>query len=79
MKIGIYKHYKNKLYEVLWVAKHSETLEDMVVYRALYDSEEFWSNALWVRPKSMFVENVIIYWVKQKRFEYIWDKKYKEI
>lgn len=51
-------HYKNKPYEVIGVAKHSETLEELVVYRALYDSEEFGPNSLWVRPKEMFLEDV---------------------
>jgi hypothetical protein len=57
-KPGRYMHYKNKPYEVIGVAKHSETLEELVVYRALYDSEEFGPNSLWVRPKEMFLEDV---------------------
>lgn len=72
MKLGKYIHYKWKEYEVLWVARHSETLEELVVYRALYESEEFWSNAMWVRPKSMFIENVTINWKELKRFKYVW-------
>ncbi|MFZ2593420.1 MAG: DUF1653 domain-containing protein [Minisyncoccia bacterium] len=55
---GKYKHYKNKLYEVLGTAHHSETLEELVVYRALYVHEEFGENALWVRPLKMFIETV---------------------
>ncbi len=55
---GKYKHYKNKLYEVLGTAHHSETLEELVVYRALYMHEEFGENALWVRPLKMFIETV---------------------
>ena len=58
--IGLYRHYKGKLYEVIGVAHHSETVEELVVYRALYDSPEFGSNALWVRPKKMFFENVTV-------------------
>jgi len=60
MKLGKYQHYKWWLYEVIWVAKHSETLEDLVIYKALYDSPEFWSNALRVRPKAMFEEKIIV-------------------
>ena len=51
---GIYRHYKGNRYEVLALAKHSETLEDLVVYRALYGE-----GAVWVRPLSMWLETVI--------------------
>ncbi len=51
--IGRWRHFKGNAYEVIGIAKHSETLESMVVYRALYDE-----GALWVRPASMWVENV---------------------
>ncbi len=50
-----YKHYKNKLYKVTGVARHSETLEEMVIYEALYPNE---LGKIWVRPKKMFLENV---------------------
>lgn len=56
---GKYKHYKGKFYEVIGTAKDSETLDDLIVYRALYDSE-FGKDALWVRPKKSFVENIAI-------------------
>ena len=48
-----YRHYKVNLYEVLYTAFHSETLEEMVVYRPLYGE-----GGLWVRPKEMFLEKV---------------------
>lgn len=57
---GTYRHYKNKLYRVLNIGKHSETLEEMVVYQALYDSKEFGPNSIWIRPKKMFEEDVEI-------------------
>ena len=70
LKLGKYQHYKGKFYEVIGVARYSETLEELVVYRALYDSEEFGKNALWVRPKSMFLELVEVNGIKVPRFEY---------
>ncbi len=60
MRPGRYRHFKGGLYEVLGVARHSETLEEMVVYRALYDSPEFGPNSLWVRPRAMFAETVLV-------------------
>ncbi|MFT4244203.1 MAG: DUF1653 domain-containing protein [Candidatus Woesearchaeota archaeon] len=61
VRFGKYKHYKGeKEYEVIGVARHSETLEELVVYRALYNSQEFGNNSLWVRPKTMFLEYVEI-------------------
>lgn len=71
LKIGKYKHYKGKEYEVIGIARHSETLEEMAVYRALYESKDFGKNALWVRPKSMFLENVIIDGKEVPRFKFI--------
>ena len=71
MKLGKYRHFKWGLYEVIWVAKHSETLEDLVIYQALYDSPEFGKNALRVRPKKMFEENVVVNGKEEKRFAYI--------
>lgn len=58
MKAGTYQHYKGNLYEVIATATHSETLEPMVVYKALYDTPDFGYGAIWVRPQSMFEEIV---------------------
>jgi len=69
--LGKYQHYKGHFYEVVGVARHSKTLEELVVYKALYDSEEFGSSALWVRPKNMFMENVIKDGKETPRFKYI--------
>ncbi len=52
---GTYQHFKGKLYKVIGIAKHSETLEELVVYEALYDNPH---GKLWVRPKKMFLETV---------------------
>lgn len=61
---GIYRHYKGNLYELLDIVNHSETLEKMVLYRALYGKGE-----LWVRPISMWDEIVEVDGKKVKRFE----------
>ncbi len=66
IKIGIYRHYKGNMYEVLGVASHSETLEPMVVYRALYGE-----HGLWVRPAHMWNEEVEVNGEKAKRFEIV--------
>ncbi len=66
IKIGKYEHYKGKQYEVLGVAKHSETMEELVVYSALYGEGD-----LWVRPLKMFQEEVELNGKKVLRFKYI--------
>ncbi len=69
MELGKYKHYKGNLYEVIAVAHHSETLEEMVVYKALYDTPDFGYGAIWVRPKAMFNELILVDGKEVKRFE----------
>ena len=64
-KKGIYKHYKQKYYEVLETVRHSETLEELVLYRMLSDS------SLWVRPVSMFIEHIEMNGQRVPRFEFI--------
>lgn len=66
IKLGVYRHFKGNEYEVLAVATHSETLEPMVVYRALYGD-----GGVWVRPLSMWNETVERDGVKQERFTYV--------
>ena len=66
MKPGIYKHYSGKLYHVLGVARHSETLEEVVIYQALYDDY-----AYWVRPLSNFQETVTSNGEEKPRFAFI--------
>ena len=60
---GLYEHYKGMRYEVIGTVRHSETLEPMTLYRALYGER-----GLWVRPAAMFQETVVIDGVAQPRF-----------
>jgi len=57
---GKYKHFKGGEYEVIGVSNHSETLEKLVIYRALYVSEEFGEDALWARPLELFTDTIEI-------------------
>ncbi|MFT5835294.1 MAG: hypothetical protein ACI9RG_000179 [Sulfurimonas sp.] len=68
MKTGIYEHYKGNHYEVIDTVRHSESEELMVLYRALYADE-----SLWVRPYTMFFENIVIDNKEIPRFTYIGD------
>ena len=66
IKIGKYRHFKGNEYEVIGIAKHSETLEPMVVYKALYGD-----GGLWVRPAEMWNETITRDGKTFKRFEFI--------
>lgn len=66
--LGLYKHCKGNIYEVIGVAQHSETLEKLVIYKATYQPE---GENLWVRPLTMFTETIIVNGEKIKRFEKI--------
>ena len=66
LRLGRYRHFKGNEYELIGVAKHSETLEPMVVYRALYGE-----GGLWVRPASMWMEQVEREDYSGPRFSYI--------
>lgn len=66
LKLGKYRHYKNMDYEVIGIARHSETLEKLVVYKALYGD-----GGLWVRPLKMFCETVDVNGTQQPRFQYV--------
>ncbi|MPN50895.1 hypothetical protein SDC9_198535 [bioreactor metagenome] len=70
IRAGIYRHYKGNYYQVLGEARHSETLESLVVYQALYGEY-----GLWVRPKAMFIENVLVAGKSRPRFCFVSDKK----
>lgn len=75
VKNGLYQHYKGKNYLLLDVVRHSENLEEMVLYKCLYENE---LGELWVRPLDMFIEEVVIDGVSRSRFAYIGDQKGKE-
>lgn len=66
IKLGKYRHFKGMEYEVIGIAKHSETLEEMVIYRALYGE-----GGLWARPASMWNEQVEKDGKKFLRFTFI--------
>lgn len=66
VKLGKYKHFKGEIYEVIAVAKHSETLEELVIYKN--DKGETWA-----RPKEMFLDQIKKEKYKGPRFEYIGD------
>ena len=73
IKIGRYRHFKGNEYEVLYLAKHSETLEPMVVYRALYGER-----GVWVRPASMWNETVERDGKEYQRFTYIGESEERD-
>lgn len=59
LRYGKYQHYRTKeLYEIIGLARHSETKEEMIIYKALYYCETFGDHPTWVRPKTMFFEHV---------------------
>jgi len=66
LKLGVYEHYKGNKYQVLGVALHSETLEEMVIYKAVYGER-----LTWVRPLKMFLETIEINGEKKPRFKLI--------
>ena len=65
---GRYRHYKGMLYDVVGTVRHSESLEPMTLYRALYGE-----NGLWVRPAAMFNEEIVIDGLRQPRFTRVLD------
>lgn len=69
IKLGRYRHFKGNEYEVIGIAKHSETLEEMVIYRALYGDGGYW-----VRPAKMWNEEVVRDGKTYERFTYIGEE-----
>lgn len=64
---ALYEHFKGNRYKLLYIARHSETLEELVVYQALYDG------SIWVRPLQMFIEKVSVDGVLIPRFKHVHD------
>ena len=69
-----YRHFKGNIYRVLHIAKHSETLEDMVVYQAMYCEKD-----IWVRPKTMFEEVIERDGKTFRRFEPVSDEEAEKV
>lgn len=63
---SLYEHYKGHRYKIIGVARHSETLEELVVYQALYGE-----GGIWVRPLAMFLENIVINGKSKPRFKLV--------
>lgn len=66
LETGVYQHYKGQYYEVIGIAMHTETEEDLVVYRSLYGGYD-----LWVRPLTMFMETVVYEGKEMQRFAFV--------
>lgn len=73
IKAGLYRHFKGGLYRVLYCARHSETLEELVVYQALYGEM-----GIWVRPAAMWAEAVEHEGKTQPRFAYLEDQQWSK-
>ena len=71
MQLGIYQHYKGNFYRIIGIGKHSDTMEDMVIYQWLYDSPEFWPNPLRVKEKKLFEQTVEINEKQVPRFTFV--------
>lgn len=68
MKLGLYKHYKGNPYNLMGLARHSESLEEMVVYQAMYGDYR-----LWVRPKELFFGTLMVDGKEVQRFSFVDD------
>lgn len=66
LKLGAYQHFKGKLYSVVGVARHEETLEELVIYQA-----EYGDNEIWARPLARFVETVEVKGKNVPRFKFV--------
>ena len=68
-----YRHYKDHLVEVIGIALHSETKEELVIYKKLHDVGEYKKGQLWARPKKMFLEEVVVHGKTIPRFTLVTD------
>ncbi len=71
IKLGIYAHFKGGNVEVIALAHHSETLEDMVVYKTLYENRTYGKGSIWVRPLGMFIDTLEVDGAKVQRFCFV--------
>ena len=69
IKLGVYRHYRGRQYRVIGIARHSETLESLVIYEPLHQNE----TKFWARPEKMFLEEVKVEGRIVPRFEFIED------
>jgi len=71
LKKGIYQHFKGKRYELIGVGRDCETLEEVVIYRGLYDDPDYGKNPIWVRPKTSFLQKVKVGKRLVPRFKFV--------
>ncbi|MDX1919101.1 MAG: DUF1653 domain-containing protein [Candidatus Caenarcaniphilales bacterium] len=71
LKLGKYQHYKGQFYEVIGEATHTETREELALYKMLYETKDYEFGSLWVRPKNMFLETVVYKGKEVPRFKYV--------
>ena len=74
VRVGVYEHYKGKRYQVIGLGKIEATLEDVVIYKPLYEVKEFPQDMFWVRPVKVFTEDVEIDGEMRPRFKYIGEE-----
>ena len=71
IRLGVYRNYKGHDYEVMGVGTNTETREIFVVYKMLYDTEDYKNGSIWIRPLDMFNGKVTINGKERQRFKYI--------
>lgn len=83
MQKWTYKHFKWKLYKIYWISINTETEEELVLYKPLYEipdlQKTYGETPFFVRSYENFFENVEYNWIKVERFKYVWNKKFGSI